>query len=172
MVVIIPTYECGTLKHSITRSLAATKVGNKLFPPETSHYAKSVHRTLVSVGVLDANTHYPDTSRVDRHLVSKIGIISVPKQRELVNMLFWWEEEIQRFKVLENEKMRLEQGLKNSDESGGEGAKEEVAARLKELELLRSVVPSQRRADGSVDVAVGERHGDDDNSARPPTYVP
>ena len=131
-----------------------------------------MHRTLVSVGVLDASTHYPDTARIDRHLVSKIGIISVPKQRELVNMLFWWEEEIQRFKVLDDEKMRLQQGLDGPVELGGEGQRGEVVARLKELELLRLVVPSQRRADGSVDVAVGERHGADGDVGRPPTYVP
>ena len=48
---------------------------------ETHHYARSVFHTCTKVGVIDAATGQPDTTKIDKSFVSKIGIISVPRLR-------------------------------------------------------------------------------------------
>lgn len=53
---------------------------------ETKQYADSVFRSCQNAHVITSEG-LPDTERIDRTLVSKIGIISVPKQRELVRII-------------------------------------------------------------------------------------
>jgi hypothetical protein len=110
---------------------------------ETHHYARSVFRSCTKVGVIDTTTGQPDTTKIDKSLVSKIGIISVPKQRELVNMLFWWEEEAEIVKAISI--------CDNGAQDGEAGLRE----RLQVIEAKRRVVPSLRRADGSLKVMEG-----------------
>ena len=132
--------------------------------PETSHYAKSVHKTLVKKGILDAK-HHCDTTHVGGDLVSSIAIISVPKVRELVDFLFWFEEECKRWSMLEDEKKGLEQTLGKGDASVDE--KNQAESRMMEVNLLRQVIPSQRSASGDV---LHGRNGED-SEMEPPKYV-
>jgi hypothetical protein len=50
---------------------------------ETKQYANSVFGSCQKAHAITSGG-LPDTERIDRTLVSKIGIISVPKQRDLV----------------------------------------------------------------------------------------
>lgn len=124
---------------------------------ETHHYARSVFHTCTKVGVIDAATGQPHTTKIDKSLVSKIGVISVPKQRELVNMLFWWEEELTRWRLLDEEEAEIVRSI-----NGAQDGKAELQERLRVIEAKRRVVPSLRRADGSLKAAEGQ----------PPQYAP
>lgn len=44
-------------------------------------------------------------------MVHKLAMISVPKQRVLINLLFFWEEELVRWQLLCNEAEELQQRL-------------------------------------------------------------
>jgi hypothetical protein len=128
---------------------------------ETHHYARSVFRSCTKVGVIDAITGQPDTTKIDKSLVSKIGIIPVPKQRELVNMLFWWEEELTRWRLLDEEEAEIVKAISARD-NGAQDGEAELQERLRVIEAKRGVVPSLRRADGSLKTVEGQ----------PPQYVP
>jgi hypothetical protein len=126
------------------RSMVLTKPA-----PETKQYAHSVFRTLTKIGVIDASTGRPDTTKIDKSFVSKIAIISVPKQRELVDMLFFWEEELTRWRLLDEEEVEVERAIS----ARGKGSPEdeaELQERLREIEAKRRVRPSQRWPDGSL----------------------
>ena len=118
---------------------------------ETHHYARSVFHTCTKVGVIDAATGQPDTTKIDKSLVSKIAIIPVPKQRELVNMLFWWEEELTRWRLLDEEEAEIVRSIGARD-NGAQDGEAELQERLQVIEAKRRVVPSLRRADGSLKV--------------------
>jgi adenylate kinase family enzyme len=93
--------------------------------------------------------------------VSKIGIIPVPKQRELVNMLFWWEEELTRWRLLDEEEAEIVKAISARD-NGAQDGEAELQERLRVIEAKQRVVPSLRRADGSLKTVEGQ----------PPQYVP
>jgi hypothetical protein len=78
----------------------------------------------------------------------------VPKTRELVNMLFFWEEEVTRLRLLDDEIREIEGVIRER----GEGASgiEELEMALKAAQGKREVVPSKRLRDGTV---VGEESG-------------
>ena len=87
--------------------------------------------------------------------MSKIGIISVPKQRELVDLLFWWEEELTRWRLLDEEGVEIE-GAISARGKGSPEDEAELQERLRVIEAKRRVIPSQRRPDGSLKAVEGE----------------
>lgn len=113
---------------------------------ETKYYANSVLSTCHSVGVIDRESGTPDTTKIDRKLVSKIAIIFVPKQGELVNMLVFWEEECTRWRLLELEERELVGRLE------GVGAEEDESIAVEEsLKVVRAekrIPPSLRDESG------------------------
>jgi len=109
---------------------------------ETNFYANDVLKTCHSIGVINKETGQPDTTKIDRSMVSKIAIISVPKQRELVNMLFFWEEECTRWRLLEQEEASLVERMGIDEVDGGE--KIHLEESLKIVRAKKRVVPSLR----------------------------
>lgn len=71
--------------------------------------------------------------------------------RETVNMLFWWEEECTRLRLLNDEEGELETLIKERGEQGQDVSELEMAVRV--VRAKREVLPSKRRSDGRV---VGE----------------
>lgn len=76
--------------------------------------------------------------------MSKIGIISVPKQRELVNMLFFWEEELTRWRLLDEEAADIKGAITAGVNDSG------LEEKLAVVEAKKKVVPSMRKEDGTV----------------------
>lgn len=127
---------------------------------ETRQYANSIFRPLTKLGVIDASTGRPDTTKIDQSFVSKIAIISVPKQRELVDMLFWWEEELTRWRLLDEEQAEIE-GALTSHDGGSQNDEAELQERLRVIEAKRRILPSLRRSDGTLKTT----------EERPPEYT-
>lgn len=86
-------------------------------------------------------------------------------------MLFWWEEEIQRWRVLETEGVSLERMSMGSLEGGNEARSADSHARLAELELLKQVLPSRRQPDGSIKLGDGDAESGQ-AERQPPSYMP
>jgi hypothetical protein len=146
---------------SLQRSVVRTGpegVGLSLFVPnlgspnialETKHYAHSIFGSLTKLGVVDASTGRPDTTKIDKNFVSKISIISVPKQRELADLLFWWEEELTRWRLLDEEQAEIE-GVTSAAGEGSLQDEAELQERMQVIEAKRRVLPSLRKSDGSL----------------------
>jgi len=113
---------------------------------ETKYYANSVLSTCHSIGLINPQTGQPDTTKIDRSMVSKIAIISVPKQRELVNMLFFWEEECTRWRLLDMEERELVDRLGVGGVEGDERIAGEES--LKVIMAKKRIPPSLRDESG------------------------
>ena len=109
---------------------------------ETHQYAHSVFNSCTKAQVI-GSAGLPDTSHINAALVSKIAIISVPKQRELVNMLFFWEEEVTRLKLLDQEETNIRQAI------DGQGENEDLSMALQVVRRKRGMLPSMRKGNGS-----------------------
>ena len=76
-------------------------------------------------------------------------------------MLFWWEEELTRWRLLDEEEAEIVRSISTRD-NGAQDGEAELQERLRVIEAKRRVVPSSRRADGSLKAA----------EEQPPQYAP
>jgi hypothetical protein len=76
-------------------------------------------------------------------------------------MLFWWEEELTQWRLLDEEEAEIVKAISICD-NGAQDGEAELQERLWVIEAKRRVVPSLRRADGSLKIMEGQ----------PPQYVP
>ena len=79
-------------------------------------------------------------------MVSKIAIVSVPMQRELVKMLFYWEEELVRWRLLCEEEGRLRTALVQLSGDSNEYVNVQEAMRV--VQAKKRVRPSLRDENG------------------------
>lgn len=107
--------------------------------PKTS---TSIHRALLKNGILSAESSTVNTSKITRNFAHELSIITSHAQKKLVNMLFFWEEELQRWKVLIAEQQELRVVIAAEKETGGQIGSYEK--RLIEVEGLLRVRPSLR----------------------------
>ena len=118
-----------------------------------------------------------DTRKLEGSKFShQIAVLSVPRQRELVNLLFWWEEECVRLRKLIQEEKDLSKNISALEK--GEDTSEDVPSEIMdddqerkqlvdhlkfEREKLRMRIrqrPSQRREDveNNTDTLFSEAH--------------
>ena len=76
-----------------------------------NHLATRVLHACHKAGIINPTTGHPDTSKIDKTLANKIVLISRPKLKKLVEMLFFWEEEIVRWRLLTQEEDELAERL-------------------------------------------------------------
>lgn len=100
-----------------------------------------IHAALLKNNVLSATSPAVKTTAITSKFAHQLPIISSFGQRKLVNLLFFWEEEQQRWRVLEEEK-EIETVLEAERSTGG--AIETLETRLKELDGLVKLKPSMR----------------------------
>ena len=83
------------------------------------------------------------TDLIDKHLPSRLGMISVHAQKKLISLLFFWEEECHRWRVLDAEENDIRKALKAAPDDG------ELALRLEAVQMKKVLPPSQRVADAA-----------------------
>jgi hypothetical protein len=96
-----------------------------------------------------------DTFKIGAKFTHQLAIINIVRQRELINMLFWWEEECQRLKKLIDEEADLNQMIldceKDVDEDKDDLTRKEMLDQLKfareRVRMKKRQRPSQRRED-------------------------
>jgi hypothetical protein len=76
-------------------------------------------------------------------------------------MLFWWEEELTQWRLLDEEEAEIVKAISICD-NGAQDGEAELQERLWVIEAKRRVVLSLRRADGSLKIMEGQS----------PQYVP
>lgn len=104
---------------------------------------KSAHH----VGMIDPETGRPDTSKITRNMVNDMPVVGgISKQRELVMLLFFWEEEVRRWDVLEGEEREIEARLGDC----GQGESVGLDEALKVARARKRVLQSRRDESGNV----------------------
>lgn len=117
--------------------------------PLTKHLTASekisarIHQELRKSGIIDASNPLGiDTRRVTPKFAHQLAFISVGGQRKVVGMLFFWEAEVIRWRLLDQEEAEIESVLHG--EGVTDEAKEELKVRLESVKMRRGMRPSQR----------------------------
>jgi len=131
--------------------------------------SRRVFKKLKDAGVLRGDGTVDTLNVNGKKFPHQVAIISVPRQRELVNLLFWWEEECQRLRKLVSEEKELSESidgvLQQRNFGDDDSDNQHLSARLKfEREKVRMRIrqrPSERRDDveSGVDVLYAEAQG-------------
>ena len=110
-----------------------------------------IHASLQKASILSSHPDDPTvyTSRITKQFAHQFAIISVHKQRKLVGMLFFWEEELKRWQMLEDEEKEIGHVLKGFEESGDTSQAEELRIVLGQIQVQRRMEPSLRESDGN-----------------------
>jgi hypothetical protein len=92
-----------------------------------------------------------DTAKVTKNFANQFATISVHAQRKLIGMLFFWEEECTRWKLLDAEEAEILKALETN-----EGNKD-LATALEAVEMKKKLLPSQR-GEATANVSQGKGH--------------
>jgi len=126
---------------------------------DNKYHANQLMRACYKSNLIDEETGHPDTNKIDRNIVNKLACISISKQRRLVNLLFYWEEELTRWRLLSEEEDEIALTLE-SDTELTENDRIHLREALKITQARKRVLPSLREASGNVQF----------QSAEPPRY--
>lgn len=107
--------------------------------PKTS---ASVHKALLKNGVLEQGSPTVHTEKITKNFANQVPGITSYAQKKLINFLFFWEEEGQRWKKLIGELEELKVVISEEKESGGNVGTYEK--RLAEVEGEMRLRPSLR----------------------------
>jgi hypothetical protein len=66
---------------------------------ESPRTASAAFDALLRIGVIDQATKTPVTSKISEDLVPQISVLSVVQVKELVKLLFYWDEQVQRLRA-------------------------------------------------------------------------
>ncbi|KAI9764316.1 MAG: hypothetical protein M1840_008534 [Geoglossum simile] len=108
---------------------------------ESKTISAKVHSALKKNGVIDPTTGTINTANITKYFAHQLAVLPVHRQRKLVCMLFWWEEELVRWRLLGEEAAEITQAVA----LGGEG--EDLTIALQVVEAKRTMLPSIRKQD-------------------------
>jgi len=100
------------------------------------------HKALIKNGVLSKDSERVDTTKIGKKFVSQLYMITSHAQQKLINLLFFWEEEIMRRKMLLGEKDKLKAVIQTEKDTGGNVGTYEK--RMIEIDGLLRLKPSIR----------------------------
>lgn len=102
----------------------------------------SIHKALIKNGVLEQGSPTVHTDKITRNFANQVPGITSHAQKKLINFLFFWEEEGQRWRKLSGELEGLKVVIAEEKESGGNVGTYEK--RLAEVEGEMQLRPSLR----------------------------
>ncbi|EXJ74244.1 uncharacterized protein A1O5_02540 [Cladophialophora psammophila CBS 110553] len=139
--------------HQVTRAEAAQRspmtldAGSALMAGITPNNKISarIHKELVKNGIIDPSAPLGiDTTRITPKFAHQLAFISVAAQRKVVGMLFFWEEEAIRWRLLEQEQAEIETAMGVVEGGVTEETKKELQVRLQSVRMRKAMSPSQR----------------------------
>ena len=121
---------------------------------ETLDDSKRTHSALQKAGIISCPLPAKDgdaevtvdmipvnTSKITRHFANQVPFLSGRYvMRRLVSLLFFWEEEVSRWRVLDAEEREIEALLPNAPDF----IKDELGMRLEAVQMRKNLLPSQR----------------------------
>jgi hypothetical protein len=130
---------CASPKRLTPTSLYVVKISS-----HESVCAK-VHRKLLKEGLVIMDPPGVDTKKIGKGFANQFASIPVYAQKKLVCLLFAWEEELMRWRLLEEEEAEIRVVLGEERANGGEEQVGELEKRLLEVQGLMRVKPSNRK---------------------------
>jgi hypothetical protein len=92
-----------------------------------------------------------NTAGVTKEFASQMAMISVHAQRKLVGLLFFWEEECMRWKLLDQEEREILDALKQNEGNA------DLDCALEAVRMKMKLLPS-KRGEGTANVVQGAGH--------------
>jgi hypothetical protein len=123
---------CDTEKMGAKVMEKLVKHGFALPAPKAGDSSSSSEDTLSPITV--------NTSIIDKQFTNKIAVISIHACRKLVGLLFFWEEECNRWRLLDEE----EKGIKAAIAALGDAGSNDLRIVLEAAQLKKQLLPSQR----------------------------
>ena len=118
----------------------------------------TVHKALLKNGVLEQDSATIHTERITKNFANQVPGITSHAQKKLINFLFFWEEEGQRWKKLIGELKELKVVIAEEKESGGDvGTYEKRLAEVEGEIRLRPGLRSQEAQDNVQLPGYGQR---------------
>ena len=134
---------------------------------DSQSLSSKVHKALLKAGViseappedqtLSPTSSYPhppplNTNAISRNFANQMACISVHAQRKLVGMLFFWEEEVMRFQLLDAEEAEILKAI-----AAQEVPNRDLEVALRAVEMKRKMVPS-KRGEATANISEGVGH--------------
>jgi hypothetical protein len=104
--------------------------------------AEKTYKRLIKEGMLIENPPAVNTKKIGKNLTNQFSFLPIFGQKRLVCLLFDWEEELMRWRLLEEEEEEIKVVLAEERGSGGHAG--ELEKRLLEIEGLKKLKPSMR----------------------------
>lgn len=118
----------------------------------------SIHKALIKNGVLEQTSPTVHTENITKHFANQVPGITSHAQKKLINFLFFWEEEGQRWKKLLGESEELRVVIGEERESGGDvGTYEKRLAEVEGEMKLRPGLRSQQAQESAQLPGYGQR---------------
>ena len=92
-----------------------------------------------------------NTSAISRNFAHQMACISVHAQRKLVGMLFFWEEELKRFQLLDAEEAEILMAIKTEGQNG------DLEVALRAVQMKKTMIPS-KRGEATANITEGMGH--------------
>ena len=144
--------------------------------------SQRIHCALLKNGCLTTPDGLVDTYKVGPKFIHELAFIAQASQRNLINVLFWWEEETQRLRKLNEEEKELTDMIAEAEAQPEETADKEGLDQLKfareRVRMKKRQRPSQRdpAVETDTDAVVAKafntrRKSDARPGEMPPAYV-
>jgi hypothetical protein len=124
---------------SLSKKVYKSLVKNKIILPVPEESSTATETLTVN------------TSGVTNKFASQMAMISVHAQRKLVALLFFWEEECMRWKLLDAEEREIVDALKANE------GNQDLECALEAVRMKMKMLPS-KRGEATVNVAKGAGH--------------
>jgi hypothetical protein len=144
--------------------------------------SQRIHSGLLKNGVLTTPDGVVDTTKIGSKFLHQLAFISQAAQKNLIHLLFWWEEETQRWKKLSEEEKELTSMILEAEVQAKGSTEEETLDQLKfareRVRMKKRQRPSQRNPaiESDTDATVAKafnirRKSDARPGEMPPPYL-
>ena len=109
--------------------------------------SRRIRKVLLEILVLDPISGLPDTNKIGRQFTHHLAFISVHAQRKLIGVLFFWEEELVRWRLLDAEEQEILSAIEAVKHNSAAGAISvpDLHIALGQVRIKRAMRPSTRK---------------------------
>lgn len=141
-------------KSSLSHPWSSTTALMILCEPENEPHSQRILTALHKNGILSPTDPRINTDAISKHFANQLAVISVHAQRRLIGMLFAWDEELTRWRLLDDEEREIQALLMDIVDKQHD-ARPDLETALESVRIRRSLAPSARmlsqQQDGAAD---------------------
>jgi hypothetical protein len=106
--------------------------------------SRQTYRALLKLGIINpAHPNGIDTTKIDSKFANKLSFISIYAQRKVVGLLFFWEQEVVRWRLLDEEEAEIKEVI-----GEGKDVPADLKVALERVKMRRGMRPSEREESG------------------------